>query len=122
MAGKYSRLWEAKKNSPKKKKFPYKSWSDVSVASSPLKGHAATEGPVTGKVRGAMSGLVLFGVTRSWKTYGFRRRKAKIPILGLSNKVWGGVSMFSIDKARLVRIQPAATVIYPSEMSNYTSE
>lgn len=54
MAGKYSRLWEAKKKIAQKK-----SWSDVSVTSSALKGHTATEAPMTGKVKGTMSDQVL---------------------------------------------------------------
>lgn len=120
MAGKCSRLWGSKKNSPKK--ICCKSWSDISVTSSALKGHAATEAPMTGKVKGAMSELVFSGVTRSWKTYAFHRRKAITPILGVSNEVWDGFSMFSMEKAKLVRIQPAGTVIHPSEMLNCTSE
>lgn len=75
-----------------------------------------------GKVKGAVSDLVLSGVTRSWKTYVFHGRKAVILILRLSNKVWDGVSQFSIDKAKLVMVQPAGSVIHPSEMLNHTSE
>lgn len=65
---------------------------------------------MAGKVKGAMCELVLSGVTRSWKTYAFLRRKAVIFILGLSDKVWDGVSQFSVDKAKLVMTQPAGTV------------
>lgn len=88
------------------KKIPCKSWRDVSVTSSALEGHTGTEAPVTGKVKGAVSELALSGVTRSWKTFAFHRREAVTPLLGLSNKVWDGFSMFSLDKAKLVRIQP----------------
>lgn len=80
--------WQ-KNRPPPQKKILYKSWSDVSVTSSPLKGQTATGAPLTGKMRGATSELVLSGVTRPWKNYTFHRRKAKIPILGLSNKSLG---------------------------------
>lgn len=64
------------------KKIHQESWRGVSVVSSPLEGHTATGAPMTGKIRGAMGGLVLSGEIRSWKTYAFHRRKAIKPILG----------------------------------------